>query len=252
MKFKKINELEMNYEINCFGEVRNVKSKRNVKVKDNRFTVGIKGKKKTLNVSKLILSLFKEDVVKLLDRQGFKQISKNYKGIDGKYFITKDGKVFNYELQRFIKPYIDKYGYERVSISGDGKQVHRLVLIAYKGLQEGSVNHIDSDRLNNNISNLEWSNEKHQQYHALYSGDKKSKIVHDFENDLYFISIGECGKFHKIDPSNISRCLHGTRKVRSKKTKRILKLQFVETIPEGSTYTISTCVEALKPNEGKI
>lgn len=52
-------------------------------------------------------------------------------------------------------------GYERVVLTKNGirstKKMHRLVITAFLGEEKDlSVNHIDSNRSNNNIENLEW------------------------------------------------------------------------------------------------
>jgi len=71
---------------------------------------------------------------------------------NGKYlFTTKD---------RILKPGNDGCGYLRVCLTKDSKRttkkVHRLVAESFLGLENNQVvNHIDFNRSNNNISNLE-------------------------------------------------------------------------------------------------
>ena len=84
------------------------------------------------------------------------------KGFEGLYSVTDDGRVFSHRRNRELKPKIDRYGYKVVALSKDGHTthttVHRLVAIAFleKPLGKNNVNHIDENKLNNNISNLEW------------------------------------------------------------------------------------------------
>jgi hypothetical protein len=58
-------------------------------------------------------------------------------------------------------------GYKEALLSKGGKrkhyQVHRLVMMAYNPVEDMyklDVNHIDEDKSNNHISNLEWINHK--------------------------------------------------------------------------------------------
>jgi len=78
------------------------------------------------------------------------------------YIITKDGKVYNSQRNKYLSPYKHEGGYMMLSIS-DGKKrttfsAHRLVALLFldnpNSLPE--VNHIDFDKSNNNVDNLEW------------------------------------------------------------------------------------------------
>ena len=92
---------------------------------------------------------------------------KDYKN----YSITKDGRVINTKTNRTIKPF--KYtGYWAVCLSKEGKQknvrLHRLLAQAYLDNPENKpcVNHIDGDKTNNNLSNLEWCTYKENIKHS--------------------------------------------------------------------------------------
>ena len=90
-----------------------------------------------------------------------------------KYFITRNGKVFSfkYGYKKELKLHNFK-GYYRVFLSEGGKPngyfVHRLVAQAFipNSENKAQVNHIDGNKQNNNINNLEWNtreeNEKHK------------------------------------------------------------------------------------------
>jgi|SaaInlStandDraft_7_1057024.scaffolds.fasta_scaffold51288_3 hypothetical protein len=66
-----------------------------------------------------------------------------------------------------MRPSVDKDGYLRVKINNDcGKSihtgVHRLVALTYlvNPLSKPEVNHIDEDKTNNALSNLQWVTRK--------------------------------------------------------------------------------------------
>jgi len=112
-------------------------------------------------------------------------IWKNIKGYEGQYMISDSGEVKSLKRQcnkwdgmrlvneRILKLIIDNKGYCRVNLSNEGKhkltQVHRLVASAYipniKHLP--CVNHIDGNKINNNLSNLEWVSYKENTRHMI-------------------------------------------------------------------------------------
>lgn len=113
---------------------------------------------------------------------------KPIKGFDG-YFITREGKVMcnlgrgrrdrNIRVIPYeIKPRLARNGYVRVYVRCDetGKRVdryiHRLVAIHFidNPLNKKIVNHIDCNRANNNVSNLEWVTTDENLEHALKHG----------------------------------------------------------------------------------
>lgn len=51
-------------------------------------------------------------------------------------------------------------GYRKVTISGKKRYMHRLVLETFTSIEEGLgkvADHIDRDKLNNNLENLRWA-----------------------------------------------------------------------------------------------
>lgn len=122
------------------------------------------------------------------------------------YFISNTGKVFNSDNKQ-IKPFLKKDGYERVrlpSLRHNGKSVnfspHLLVAEAflnagrYVGDKDKQINHIDGDKLNNDVSNLEVVTGTENVNHAHNMG----LYTYDLEIDLLNKETKECKKFRSI------------------------------------------------------
>jgi hypothetical protein len=85
-----------------------------------------------------------------------------------------------------LRPGKDSRGYLQVCLNKGGKHkmhlVHRLVVKAFLSNDgvRNDVNHIDSNRTNNNLENLEWVTKSENQIHAYKMGRRpicKSKIL---------------------------------------------------------------------------
>lgn len=75
--------------------------------------------------------------------------------------------------------------YYTVMLYKDGKRsgvyVHRLIALAFIPLEIGKnyINHLDGDKLNNHIDNLQWCTIEENNAHAIETGlnDKRHKVV---------------------------------------------------------------------------
>ena len=88
---------------------------------------------------------------------------------DGKVFTHKKnvgmgkGKVLDYSYKRELKPQLDRKGYLKIILeSGTPRRrstsIHRLVAETYlpNPHNYGTVNHINEDKTDNRVENLEW------------------------------------------------------------------------------------------------
>lgn len=98
------------------------------------------------------------------------------------YEVSNYGNIRNKTTQYVLKWRICKTGYYQVSIKFDdtGKfknaYVHRLVAEAWidNPSNKVSVNHIDGNKANNTVDNLEWMTYKEQQNHRTEVLNKKN------------------------------------------------------------------------------
>mgnify|MGYP003633383959 CR=1 FL=1 len=100
---------------------------------------------------------------------------KNILGYEGVYKVTTDGKVFSVRRGRFLKASKStRYHLVCLCVKGlaKGFLVHRLVAIAYiaNPSNKKEINHIDGDRSNNDVSNLEWCTRSENMIHAHKNG----------------------------------------------------------------------------------
>ena len=109
------------------------------------------------------------------------EVWKDIEGFNGKYQVSNYGNVRSFSrwknggLLKFGKT---KTGYYFVNLVKNGRKdvkdfrVHRLVAIAFldnpKNLPE--VNHIDGNKLNNHVDNLEWVSREDNIRHAVKTG----------------------------------------------------------------------------------
>jgi trehalose/maltose hydrolase-like predicted phosphorylase len=110
---------------------------------------------------------------------------KDVVGYEGLYWVLRDGTVWAYPKKsrrdgRLLKQSVDRYGYLYVCLFKDGTRknlkVHRLVAQAYLvACDKPHVNHIDGNKANNSVENLEWVTPKENKQHAFRTGLTKMK-----------------------------------------------------------------------------
>ncbi len=111
------------------------------------------------------------------------EIWKDIKDYEGLYEVSNLGRVRNVLRDKQLKPSINTHGYYRVALTKDKKakhfKVHRLVALNFIGEQETPdrrfVNHIDLDKSNNTLMNLEWVTRMENQCHGFKNKKTSSK-----------------------------------------------------------------------------
>lgn len=152
-------------------------------------------------------------------------------GFEGLYRISNKGRVYSIRRDIMLKPKLNKYGYYEVNLWKDKnhhKTIHRLVALHFVKGKEGCniVNHLDSNKLNNDANNLEWTTVKGNTQHAYWNnkefydrvqrnwrqGTKKKKLkINAFLNGELigrFESKKEAAEKLNISPKTIYNRLH--------------------------------------------
>lgn len=111
------------------------------------------------------------------------------KEIINNYFVNAQGEVFNKKGKKKAS-FVNDHGYEIVFLWKDNKSksytVHRLVAQAFISNPENKpcVNHIDGNKLNNEVNNLEWCTYSENTIHALENGLKVPELGEDVHNSI--------------------------------------------------------------------
>ena len=134
--------------------------------------------------------------------EGFYQVS-NYGGIRSVNHFSRNNTNGGKRMVpgKVIKPYRAGAGYAYVTLSKNEKRhkvaVHRIVaetfIPNYDNLDE--VNHIDGDKANNSVENLEWVSHKDNIIHMVKNGlTRKATPVMCVETGMIYASLCEAEK----------------------------------------------------------
>lgn len=144
------------------------------------------------------------------------------------YEVSEDGRLRKGSKE--IKPKLDRYGYVHVAVWKEGKRsmkyMHRLVAEAWLGASKGrSVNHIDGNKLNNTISNLEYVTRAENNRHAMEHGLNR---LHGEDNPMAILTRAEVEKMRLYRKAGLSMKAIGERFGVSPKT--------VQSVVSGRTW----------------
>lgn len=119
------------------------------------------------------------------------EIFKDIEGYEGRYSISTFGRVYSHLTSKYLKPKIDNKGYLSVHLRGSKEShptLHRLVAYHFikNELGKETVNHIDGNKKNNHVTNLEWSSHSEQINHALSMNLIKPRGNHIYSDEFKF------------------------------------------------------------------
>lgn len=163
------------------------------------------------------------------------EIWKDIEGYEGRYKVSNLGNVkgmlfHGRSHEHSIKPVLHHTGYLIVQLSKHPPKssvVHRLVAKAFIPPVAGKpcVNHIDGNKTNNRVDNLEWVTYAENTKHAIQAGlmnpretpkrfgkdNPTSKTVLQYDANGNFIkkwdSQSEAARFYSAKPSTLSNCI---------------------------------------------
>ena len=138
------------------------------------------------------------------------------------YEVSNLGRVRNRRTGRIMRTSVTTSGYEMIQLHYDDSwhmhRVHRLVMDAFYDGDHSNldVNHIDGNKTNNNLENLEFCTRSENVRHAFKTGlknsnHKKRKVI-ILETGETFDSITECALYLGVDKSSVGFCVRGKSK----------------------------------------
>ena len=132
-----------------------------------------------------------------------KEIWKPIPGFENFYEASTLGQIRAFRTKKVLKTYTINSGYQCIKFTVNSQRtshlVHRLIAITFidNPLGKATVNHIDGNKDNNSISNLEWNTISENLLHAYatdlhskelcksYIGRKHAKSITKYHNVTY-------------------------------------------------------------------
>lgn len=110
------------------------------------------------------------------------------------YLINSNGDVRNIKTNKFMKKSISGTGYLTCFVDGRNELLHRLLAETFIPNPDNlpCINHKDGNKLNNDLSNLEWCSYSENNKHAYRTGLKK-----------YVLGKGEKSANHKLNQEQV-------------------------------------------------
>lgn len=153
------------------------------------------------------------------------EIWKDVVGYEGLYKVSNLGRVKSlkgyHRKDCILKLRNNLYGYLTVGLSKHNKskriKVHRLVAETFIPNPQNyeQVNHIDGNKLNNNVLNLEWCNRSYNMKHAYDNNLLSCVPINQYDKEGNFIKTWKGAKYVTeelgIWNSNIVKCCQGER-----------------------------------------
>lgn len=147
------------------------------------------------------------------------EVWKDISGYEGHYQVSNCGRIksLKYGKETIMSEKLNSMGYVDIIFTKSNEQksirVHRIVAEAFLDNSQGYpvINHIDGDKKNNHIDNLEWCTYSHNNKQAYLQGQNKTKPIIQLTLDGVFIkewnSMKEASEAVGAHSSNIRKCI---------------------------------------------
>lgn len=142
----------------------------------------------------------------------------------GLYQVSSDGRVRSTKTKRELSSAPNKRGYLQVVLCDNGRRkcyrVHRLVALAFIPNPDNlpQVNHIDENKINNHVSNLNWMTNKENANwgtsteRTARANARPIYALYEDGTDEYFWGMSEAARLLGAKEPAIFRVLAGGRK----------------------------------------
>ena len=140
------------------------------------------------------------------------------------YLIGKDGTVIGRKGEA-LKCYIARNGYVKAKVSKVSRLVHRLVAETFIPNPDNlpQVNHIDGNKLNNNVSNLEWCSMKDNLQHFFYGREMCYQIFKDGKLIEETWSLIDFARKHNLGKTSLYKCINKNKTFKGFTVRRVEK-----------------------------
>ena len=147
---------------------------------------------------------------------------------DSNYKVSNYGRIFSKRTNKILKGELTEKGYIRVALTEHKRYlVHCIVAKTFIPNPENKpqVNHIDGNKQNNYVDNLEWCTQSENMRHALKTGLKimpkgkdvyNARVIYQYDKNNNLIKRWECmstaSQTLKICQGDMARVCKGERK----------------------------------------
>ena len=140
----------------------------------------------------------------------WKGVKYNKQDLSWRFECSNLGRIRNTKTHRIYKEGISGIGYYQIctSINGKNKNIKTHKAVAETFISNLNnlpfVNHIDGNKLNNNVENLEWVTRQMNAIHAIKMGLLKPSFMHLCDTDKTYIFSGEQNGMAKLSNEDVS------------------------------------------------
>lgn len=143
----------------------------------------------------------------------------------GKVTVVENGNVWTTfkKFSKLQKGHVNKGGYVVVNYNKKSITKHRLIMSFFYGDSDLTIDHIDGNKQNNSLDNLEYVTQKEncirrQKLKGNYQSKKSKKVLY---NGRVYRSQLELSKLENLNIGNISNCAKKGYKLRGHEVKYV-------------------------------